>query len=100
MRARAYCAHPIIRDHWALRYSSNLSFKNLPQAAFQTYKCSTCYREFSQKGNLQRHEELHKEVRQMYTCRFCPKAFARKDNLKCHEKVQHMMTSSLRKAMQ
>ncbi|GFU36126.1 hypothetical protein NPIL_431011 [Nephila pilipes] len=52
-------------DSNVIKNSSNLLFKNLPLAAFQTYKCSTCYREFSQKGNLQRHEELHKE---MNTC--------------------------------
>ncbi|GIY24510.1 hypothetical protein CEXT_384801 [Caerostris extrusa] len=58
-------------------------------AAFEGFRCSTCWRVFSQKCNLVRHEEVHKEVRTVHQCRFCPKSFGRKDNLKCHEKLAH-----------
>ncbi|GFX95542.1 hypothetical protein TNCV_4825571 [Trichonephila clavipes] len=47
MRARAYCAHPSIRDHWALRCMSRcldqvVSLKRDPQCLSPQFTCRNC----------------------------------------------------------
>ncbi|GFU69554.1 ATP-dependent translocase ABCB1 [Trichonephila clavipes] len=43
MRARAYCAHPNIRDHWALRNHVEQSELELSVGYFTLFKYSSCW---------------------------------------------------------
>ncbi|GIY02986.1 hypothetical protein CDAR_407621 [Caerostris darwini] len=70
---------------------------NDPSILFKTYKCSKCSRVFSQKHHLQRHEELHKDIRIMFPCNMCTCIFTRKDNLQQHEKIIHNIVNPKRK---
>ena len=59
----------------------------MPKTKMQ-HQCSYggCTAKFTRRGNLQRHEDGHKEVAK-YTCVNCKKIFKREDNKKYHERI-------------
>lgn len=48
-----------------------------------TWSCSTCFKNFSRKGDLTRHEQLHTGFRP-HKCEMCDKTFAQYSGLKTH----------------
>lgn len=53
-------------------------YKNRP-----TYYCSTCGKEYRDKGNLNQHEETHTRS-QSYTCDLCGKSYRTKNYIQLH----------------
>ncbi|XP_037038268.1 zinc finger protein 493-like [Bradysia coprophila] len=53
-------------------------YKNRP-----TYYCSTCGKEYRDKGNLNQHEETHARL-QSYTCDICNKSYRTKNYIQLH----------------
>ena len=47
------------------------------------YKCDVCFKEFTQKRDLNRHIKLHSGVED-YKCSVCLKEFPRKTYMKVH----------------
>ena len=50
------------------------------------YKCTECDKEFTNKGNLQKHINVHIKP---FKCRFCEQSYSRRDYLKRHEYNEH-----------
>ena len=49
--------------------------------------CSICKVEFSTRGNLKMHEDIHKGIK--FECQYCVKQFSQKRNLTTHVKSVH-----------
>ena len=55
----------------------------------KAYKCESCEKSFSQKGNLERHVKTVHENLKNHKCEACGKSFSQKGNLIRHLKYVH-----------
>jgi KRAB domain-containing zinc finger protein len=48
------------------------------------YECDLCDMKFTQRGNLQKHKEIHEGIKR-FTCDHCGNKYSKKYNLMVHQ---------------
>ncbi|XP_077410001.1 zinc finger Y-chromosomal protein 1-like [Vanacampus margaritifer] len=85
---RRFTSHACMKRHQARAHLKEAAPRSASPRVANSFRCSTCGKEFKFRSLLSNHETVHSDERP-HACDFCPRRFRRLSHLKRHRHVVH-----------